>query len=941
MKLSVIVPSYKFSKYIDDCLNSIVNQKTNFQFEILVRDDFSQDGSEGLIERIINQNSNPNIVFRYFKSSENLGCFGNIQLLLNKCSGEYIAYIDGDDYFTDEYKLQKQVDFLDENPEFSLHCTSCYYIEENGELVNPDWPHLDPSQEIVTLDDLLKTNLITFGRVFRNIPNILEDSFSKAQFVDYLINYKILLHGKAKCEKWVSGAYRHTNYGEITKLQQSEIDKQNEYIRELMMDNYNFFNTDFSQHGEQKIILDFFKNDNPNDLVFLDIGANDGLSYSNTLALSLRSWRGYCIEPSKQAFNKLNNLYKNNNRVSCYNVGISNETGLKKFYESRNWIDSEAPVSVLSSLHSEHVNRFVNMEWEETNCNFLTFEDWTQLNNLENEKFDFISIDCKGHDFIVLQQLSTKLQDIRLLCVESSSAPVKEIENYLSKFGFRIIGRTKDNLFFGNLNKKSTLTNSVFDGDEFLSNKILQLKDSWLANTIVHNIDSTDTIQLLNNYFTKQIKISNSFDLSKSVEDLSENTIFFINTDDSDILDNLKLISKIKAQPVVIINRSKFKYDDCKGITSDIINVCKKIFPIGYDYCYNQFSDNKNLIFITPKVRKKDVVIIDSFIFNSDIENKLLSQIDNFKSNGYDVILISNSTVNTDLMNRCDYFIYDSRNQLFEESYDNIEKVNFFTKYQNFTVCTFKPGLQRHGLSVLINLHNAVNFAKSLGYENFLRIEADDIFGKNSIDFMKSVPEILNKENKKSLLFYNDYENEYNISFHFMYFNIDHYLSKVIQLKNESDYRSYLNNNFGNNDFQIAEKYIYNNLKLKGDSEVFVLDGHQFDKYFPDSSINTSTSLSNLDPKYNGCVTTIYRNNKNENNVVIFSSNSTNVSIIRKINLVFSNRTESIEHDLPYFGSWVYHTFDKNLLQIEVYDDKNSLLYIEKNSNLESYVEFD
>ena len=48
--------------------------------------------------------------------------------------------------------------------------------------------------------------------------------------------------------------------------------------------------------------------------------------------------------------------------------------------------------------------------------------------------------------------------------------------------------------------------------------------------------------------------------------------------------------------------------------------------------------------------------------------------------------------------------------------------------------------------------------------------------------------------------------NEYNISFHFMYFNIDHCLSKVIQLKNESDYRSYVNNNFGNNDFSIASK---------------------------------------------------------------------------------------------------------------------------------------
>ena len=221
MKLSVIVPSYKFSKYIDDCLNSIINQKTNFDFELLIRDDFSNDGTEELIIETLKSNTNKKVIIRHFLSNENWGVFNNLKFLLDSCEGEYISYLDGDDYFTDEYKLQKQVDFLDENPEFSLHCTSCYYIEENGGLVNPDWPHLDPSQEIVTLDDLLKTNLITFGRVFRNIPNILEDSFSKAQFVDYLINYKILLHGKAKCEKWVSGAYRHTNYGEITKLQQS------------------------------------------------------------------------------------------------------------------------------------------------------------------------------------------------------------------------------------------------------------------------------------------------------------------------------------------------------------------------------------------------------------------------------------------------------------------------------------------------------------------------------------------------------------------------------------------------------------------------------------------------------------------------------------------------------------------------------------------------
>jgi len=942
MKLSVVIPAYKFQKYIERCLISIIEQKTNFQFEVLIRDDFSQDGSQELIDKIIKNNSNKNINFRHFKSSKNLGCFSNIKLLLDNSIGEYVAYLDGDDYFTDEYKLQKQVNFLDNNPDFSLHCTSCYYVEENGELVNPDWPYLDPSQEIVTLEDLWKTNLITFGRVFRNIPNILEESFSEARFVDYLINYKILLHGKAKCERWVSGAYRHTNQGEITKLEQYEIDKQNEYIRQLMIDNYNFFNTDFSQHGEQSIILDFFKNDNPKDLVFLDIGANDGLSYSNTLALSLRNWKGHCIEPSKQAFNKLQELYKDNKRISCYNIGISNETATKNFYESRNWVNSEAPVSVLSSLHPEHVDRFVNMEWEETNCDFLTFEDWIFSNRLEHEKFDFISIDCEGHDFVVLQQISSKLKDVRLLCVESSATSIEQLENYLSNFNFRIIGKTKDNLFFGNSSKENKSSKTIFDGDKTLIEKILELKKDWSLNTIIHNINSTDTVEFLTTSFNKQVKVSNTFDLSKTIEELDENTLFFINSDETDILDNLHLISKFKYKPVIVINRSKLKYDDCKEISSSIITDCKKIFPNGYDYSYNDSGDsvNKNIIFLTPKVSKKDVVIIDSFVFNSDIENKLLEQIDNFKSNGYDIILISNSLVSNDLTNRCDYFIYDSRNQLFRDSYDNIEKVNFFIRYDSFTVCTFKPGLQRHGLSVLINLHNAVNFAKSLGYENFLRIEADDIFGKKSISFMKSVPEILKKEDKKSLLFYNDYENEYNISFHFMYFDIDHYLSKVIQLKNESDYKNYLQENFNNNDFQIAEKYVYNNLKLKGDSEVYTLDGHQFENYFPDSLINTSTSLSNLDPKYNGCVTSIYKNKKDENKIVIFSSNSTNNPIIRKINLIFNDRTESIEHDLPYFGSWVYHIIDINLLYIEVYDEKNSLLYTEKNSNLESYVEF-
>jgi glycosyltransferase involved in cell wall biosynthesis len=119
MKVSVIVPAYKFVNYLEQSLLSTLWQKTNFEFEVLVRDDFSQDGSEEIIERL--STFYPNL--KHFRATENLGFHKNIPFLLSQSKGEYIAYLDGDDYFFNEYKLQKQVDFLDSNPDYSMHCT--------------------------------------------------------------------------------------------------------------------------------------------------------------------------------------------------------------------------------------------------------------------------------------------------------------------------------------------------------------------------------------------------------------------------------------------------------------------------------------------------------------------------------------------------------------------------------------------------------------------------------------------------------------------------------------------------------------------------------------------------------------------------------------------------------------------------------------------------
>ena len=75
MKVSVIVPCYNFVEYIEECITSILSQNTNFDYEILIRDDFSNDGSDEIIEHYCK--TNPNI--KYFKSTENWGFNKNIK----------------------------------------------------------------------------------------------------------------------------------------------------------------------------------------------------------------------------------------------------------------------------------------------------------------------------------------------------------------------------------------------------------------------------------------------------------------------------------------------------------------------------------------------------------------------------------------------------------------------------------------------------------------------------------------------------------------------------------------------------------------------------------------------------------------------------------------------------------------------------------------------
>jgi glycosyltransferase involved in cell wall biosynthesis len=137
--VSVSVITFNHSKYIRDCLNGILMQKTNFSFEILVHDDASTDGTAEIVKEY--ENAYPGIVFAKYQEENQYSKGVKIGPVYqySRVRGVYYAICEGDDYWTDPNKLQRQYDVLEENPNVDLcfHPSTIKYYngkKEDGQL---------------------------------------------------------------------------------------------------------------------------------------------------------------------------------------------------------------------------------------------------------------------------------------------------------------------------------------------------------------------------------------------------------------------------------------------------------------------------------------------------------------------------------------------------------------------------------------------------------------------------------------------------------------------------------------------------------------------------------------------------------------------------------------------------------------------------------------
>ena len=118
MDVSVCITAYNLEKYIQECLESVLNQDFNGTYEIVICDDNSSDNTAAIIQHIILSHPKGSII-NYMKNNPNLGYVKNTLVTFERAKGKYIAVLDGDDYFIDMLKLQKQFDFLETHQDFT------------------------------------------------------------------------------------------------------------------------------------------------------------------------------------------------------------------------------------------------------------------------------------------------------------------------------------------------------------------------------------------------------------------------------------------------------------------------------------------------------------------------------------------------------------------------------------------------------------------------------------------------------------------------------------------------------------------------------------------------------------------------------------------------------------------------------------------------------
>jgi glycosyltransferase involved in cell wall biosynthesis len=244
MKLSVLLITYNQEHYIEQCLEGIKIQQCNFDFNIVVADDASTDNTLAKIKSFCEETKQQSL---FLDSTTNLGYIKNYQRAFAACEGDYIAIIEGDDYWTDPYRLQKHVDFLDNHRESSCSFNRIvFFNEDKSDYYIRTWDNAE-TYKYYTAAQIASYNYIgnLSACVFRKslIASLPEKVYKMDMFTDWFLGVYMGQYGLVAELKDTMSVYR-MHGGGVWSGQNEK--KKLEQIRQNIPDYNEFFGLKFN-----------------------------------------------------------------------------------------------------------------------------------------------------------------------------------------------------------------------------------------------------------------------------------------------------------------------------------------------------------------------------------------------------------------------------------------------------------------------------------------------------------------------------------------------------------------------------------------------------------------------------------------------------------------------------------------------------------------------
>lgn len=189
--------TYDHEKFIEDAINGVLMQECDFDLELVIVNDCSPDKTDEIIKSFIKNHPRGSWI-KYINQQKNIGMMPNFIFALKHCEGKFIALCEGDDYWTDPLKLQKQVDFLETNPHYVLCFHKVDILKPSGEVVDDFITKVPENYEAIETLTRLGNYIHTPSVVFKNVIKEFPFEFELSPIGDYFLYMMLAEHGKLK-----------------------------------------------------------------------------------------------------------------------------------------------------------------------------------------------------------------------------------------------------------------------------------------------------------------------------------------------------------------------------------------------------------------------------------------------------------------------------------------------------------------------------------------------------------------------------------------------------------------------------------------------------------------------------------------------------------------------------------------------------------------------